>query len=703
MKIHTTHIIVLVVLVAVARCQQSLCEYEELREQLIKSDSINSQSFTTDFSTQEVVVDHYLHTLKQIDVDSRFLSNKQYQFLAAHNFFKVKDQIEDTKLFKILKKMPKGGQLHLHTGASYDFKAVIEHIFATPSLSSRLYLLYCDEVPMEFGYFASAEDAAKKAHCTGKRQPSCQWRSTSVNTTEELYQFVVLGAKDLPYGENDYESDQMWNIFSPRFRLGSSLTAYKPIFEYSILNSLQNMEQDGVSFVEYRNVPGYIYTLDGPQNGTETDSCGRPRVSNIEETSIIKRTIEYMANTTNLVSGSYIYSVSRVGSVEQMKKTMEVFWQLRNDPYLKDFMVGVDFVAEEDKGRSLYHLYAAMNNTVDYFFHSGETVQPRDIESPNLMYHTNDEATEYNLVDAVLNNAKRIGHGIALQRHPYLMEQVRKKGICVELCPISNQVLSYVKDLRTHPAVLYIANGLKVVVASDDPGIMAYVNMTYDSYVAYTSWGINLQQMKQMVMNSIECSSINKKAKEAVTKVTNSAWDNFIDNLYDEVCTMSEAQILQMRNSVIHCSRVQGIQVSRLCKSVDVDYSSAIDFSFADHSLSFCDNVTCIFNTLEGNEVARVKGVVMSPCQIRCMTPTWSDHGKYNINVLRNDASICGNNSCTMFQFFGKQDELQGKRWLIGLVIAVFVIAALVSVIIYTLPKREKKVTDEESVGLIGK
>ena len=50
------------------------------------------------------------------------------------------------------------------------------------------------------------------------------------------------------------------------------------------------------------------------------------------------------------------------------------------------------------------------------------------------------QSIDLNLVDNVLLNASRIGHGFAALRHPLVMEAVKQKGIAIELNPISNQV-----------------------------------------------------------------------------------------------------------------------------------------------------------------------------------------------------------------------------------------------------------------------
>ena len=46
-----------------------------------------------------------------------------------------------------------------------------------------------------------------------------------------------------------------------------------------------------------------------------------------------------------------------------------------------------------------------------------------------------------NLVDAVLLNSSRIGHGYAITKHPEAIKMGKEKSIAIEINPISNQVI----------------------------------------------------------------------------------------------------------------------------------------------------------------------------------------------------------------------------------------------------------------------
>ena len=76
--------------------------------------------------------------------------------------------------------------------------------------------------------------------------------------------------------------------------------------------------------------------------------------------------------------------------------------------------------------------------------------------------------TDGNLIDALLLKSKRIGHGFALSKHPYVMQLMKERGICLELCPISNEILGLTPRVSGHTMYQLLANNVNCTVSSDN-------------------------------------------------------------------------------------------------------------------------------------------------------------------------------------------------------------------------------------------
>lgn len=80
--------------------------------------------------------------------------------------------------------------------------------------------------------------------------------------------------------------------------------------------------------------------------------------------------------------------------------------------------------------------------------------------------------TIQNTYESILMGVNRIGHGLGFIKHPYLLSLLKERDIAIEICPVSNQILGFIADLRNHPAVNYIRDGVPVILGTDDPGII---------------------------------------------------------------------------------------------------------------------------------------------------------------------------------------------------------------------------------------
>lgn len=95
------------------------------------------------------------------------------------------------------------------------------------------------------------------------------------------------------------------------------------------------------------------------------------------------------------------------------------------------------------------------NLDIPFLFHCGETLEAGD-------------RVDGNLFDTLLLNAKRIGHGYAIARHPLIMQIFKEKNIAIESCPISNEVLGLTPVIAGHHLPILLANNVPCTINSDN-------------------------------------------------------------------------------------------------------------------------------------------------------------------------------------------------------------------------------------------
>ena len=88
-----------------------------------------------------------------------------------------------------------------------------------------------------------------------------------------------------------------------------------------------------------------------------------------------------------------------------------------------------------------------------------------------------DDIVEYVWEALDILGVDRIDHGNAITTDKELMARIAKDNIGLTMCPLSNQCLQVVPDLRNHQALQLMNAGVKVTVNSDDPAYFGgYLN-----------------------------------------------------------------------------------------------------------------------------------------------------------------------------------------------------------------------------------
>ena len=105
--------------------------------------------------------------------------------------------------------------------------------------------------------------------------------------------------------------------------------------------------------------------------------------------------------------------------------------------------------------------------------------------------------------DTLLLGASRIGHGVNLIKDPdtlLLLQQSRR--VLIEINLISNRLLEYVPDLRTHPFPEYLRTGVPVCLNTDDRGVWDS-NLTDEYYTAVATYNLTWDELVQLGRNSL--------------------------------------------------------------------------------------------------------------------------------------------------------------------------------------------------------
>lgn len=140
--------------------------------------------------------------------------------------------------------------------------------------------------------------------------------------------------------------------------------------------------------------------------------------------------------------------------------------------------------------------------------HAGEAAGP---ESINAAVH--------------LLGAERLGHGVRLREDPALMEEVRQRGIALEMCPTSNVQTNVVNTLADHPIDTYLRAGIRVTVNTDNRRVSdTSLTQEYTLMVKLFGWG--LEEIIATTRNSLQAAFLPEEEREALLAMFEREWAN---------------------------------------------------------------------------------------------------------------------------------------------------------------------------------
>jgi len=101
--------------------------------------------------------------------------------------------------------------------------------------------------------------------------------------------------------------------------------------------------------------------------------------------------------------------------------------------------------------------------------------------------------------------AERIGHGLSAVADLTLLAELADRGIPLEVCPTSNIRTRAVQELGDHPMPALVESGVRVTLASDDPGMFdTTLNAEYG--IAHDVFGMSPAQLAGLALTGVDVS-----------------------------------------------------------------------------------------------------------------------------------------------------------------------------------------------------
>jgi adenosine deaminase len=176
-------------------------------------------------------------------------------------------------------------------------------------------------------------------------------------------------------------------------------------------------------------------------------------------------------------------------------------------------VVGVDIAAGED--------YFDQEQYPEMYQAHYDMMQRAQELGLSITLHAGESPTDKSIdnVRRAINEygATRIGHGYRMVDSVELMQEVKAKGVHIEVCPTSSVEtggwMYETKNWKEHPAVSFLEHDLSFSFNSDDPAVF-HTSLSWQYRIGSAKMGFTREQLLQTNLNAIDgafCSAEEKK------------------------------------------------------------------------------------------------------------------------------------------------------------------------------------------------
>lgn len=426
---------------------------------------------------------------------------------ASSNFAKVRQNKAQLRAF--LQKMPKGAELHTHLSGSIAPKRLLE--LAALSKQYRYFV----RIPK--GNFAPDDANAYKFVALSESAVPEDTNATLVPVTKllkpqtatERQQYATYRSAQM-IAENEPNPNNVF--FNAVFARSDAVTGNPEIIRQMLADKVKEASQHHLNYIEFMLSP-FPNTPVGASKGEEYKviniTSAREHLSKLIDA---VQTANQKLPENERVEVRLMLSFRRTSSrlFTQLPIAFELAAandavgnaiagiNLVGNEYSEDVQIGQEIAAPsaiEDYILTLRRIYPAVHLSI----HAGERTK-----------------WDWHIRDSILLGAERIGHGVNLEASPQPnapeIVLMRRRGILIEACPISNNLLLKI-PLAKHPFLKWLRMGIPVSLNTDDAGIFGSDITEEFARAVEAHPDLSWDELKQLARNSLEHAFVEDSTK----------------------------------------------------------------------------------------------------------------------------------------------------------------------------------------------
>ncbi|KAG8971485.1 hypothetical protein FRC05_011058 [Tulasnella sp. 425] len=514
--------------------------YQEARQALITEDRslrLDSQSqYLNALGPAEILqqADGIIRKIRATEAESVWCKETERipHIFPGMEFLTAKETIQNTELFKWVRKLPKGALLHAHMDATCDAEFLLRTASEEPQMHVRTSVQITPKtigsttpefraMPVDFkaSSYLSVTSSDYEGGAWIAMQVARENFSAELGSAEGFDNWVLAAMRIDPeeayvkYNTSkkvptllqcaaitaDSLVQQIWTKFGSTFTVARGLLEFEPILRKYVRQFLLTSIEDGISYIEMRT--NFF-------NKAITRSNGSDDFSTAEKVQLIGEVIDEVKEEMNsqgrgeeFVGAKIIYITIRFISSEDLE------WYLNDCISLKrqfpNLIAGFDLVGQEDTGVPLLDYLPKLLEfqdrckeaelSIPFIFHAGETLGDGD-------------RVDDNLYDAILLGTKRIGHG--------------------------NEILRLTSSMPAHPLPVMLNHGLTVALSSDDPAVFGNLGLSYDYFqVLVSSEVTGLITLGVLARESLMISELEPEEKDIAVAKWDRRWQAFLRDI----------------------------------------------------------------------------------------------------------------------------------------------------------------------------